>query len=109
MQILGASLYNVNDTAYQVSGLCYLARSRIREIQVNPQKSREIRLKSYQISTCRYNTFETSRLLGLFNCRKHFFFSLATKNSGTSHDVKSFPIGSFLESFVVKIANDYLC
>jgi len=27
----------------------------------------------------------------------------------TSQDVKSFAIGSFLERFVVKIANDYLC
>ena len=28
---------------------------------------------------------------------------------GTSHDVQSFAIGSFLECLVVKIANDYLC
>ena len=34
---------------------------------------------------------------------------LCCKKLGTSHDVKSFAIGSFLECFVVKIANDYLC
>ena len=28
---------------------------------------------------------------------------------GTSHDVKSFAISSFLKHFIVKIANDYLC
>ena len=27
---------------------------------------------------------------------------------GTSHDVKSFVIGSFLERFVVEIANDFI-
>ena len=34
---------------------------------------------------------------------------LCCEKLGTSHDVKSFAIGSFLECFVVKIANDYLC
>ena len=34
---------------------------------------------------------------------------LCCKNLDTSHDVKSFAIGSFLERFVVIIANDYLC
>ena len=28
---------------------------------------------------------------------------------GTSRDVKSFVIGSFLKRYVVKIAKDYLC
>ena len=31
------------------------------------------------------------------------------KKLDTSHDVKSFAIGSFLKGFVVRIANDYLC
>ena len=30
------------------------------------------------------------------------------KNQGTSHDVKSFATGSFLNHYVVRIANDYL-
>ena len=34
---------------------------------------------------------------------------LCCEKLGTSHDIKSFAIGSFLERFVVKIANDYLC
>ena len=29
--------------------------------------------------------------------------------TGTSHDVKNFAISSFLEHFIVKIVNDYLC
>ena len=36
---------------------------------------------------------------------KHY----VAKNFVTSQEVKSFAIGSFLERFVVKIANDYLC
>ena len=32
---------------------------------------------------------------------------LCCKKLGTSHDVKSFAIGSFLERFVVKISNNY--
>ena len=28
---------------------------------------------------------------------------------GTSHDVKSFAIGSLLECLVVRLANDHLC
>ena len=31
------------------------------------------------------------------------------KKLGTSHDVKNFAVGSFLERFVVRIVNDYLC
>lgn len=31
------------------------------------------------------------------------------KKLDTSHDVKNFAIGSFLECFVVRIVNDYLC
>ena len=34
---------------------------------------------------------------------------LCCKKLGTSHDVKSFAIGSLLDHLVVKIANDYLC
>ena len=34
---------------------------------------------------------------------------LCCKKLGTSHDVKSFAIGSFFEQFVDKIANDYFC
>ena len=33
---------------------------------------------------------------------------LCCEKLGTSHDVKSFATGSFLERLVVKIANDYL-
>ena len=67
-----------------------------------------------------------SRLLGLFNCHKlaNLFWNFITtmreqrpkttgrklccKKLGISHDVKSFVIGSFLEHFVVRIANDSL-
>ena len=34
---------------------------------------------------------------------------LCCEKLGTSHDIKSFAIGSFLERFVDKIAKDYLC
>ena len=67
-----------------------------------------------------------SLLLGLFNCRElanlswNFITTTSKQHSktmrcelcceklGTSHDVKSFAEGSFLERFVVKIANNYL-
>ena len=67
-----------------------------------------------------------SWLLGLLNCRKFAYLSwnfitttskhcskttrrkLCCEKLGTSHDVKSFAIGSFHERFVVKIANDSL-
>ena len=34
---------------------------------------------------------------------------LCCEKLGTGHYIKSFTIGSFLERFVVKIANDLLC
>ena len=70
-------------------------------------------------NTCQYNIFET--YLGywcfliaeipkareqLSKTTRHKSYC---KKLGTSHDVKSFPTGSFLEHFVVKIGNDYLC
>ena len=69
-----------------------------------------------------HHIWNLSRLLGLFNCPKLANFSwnyitrtskqhpkttrrkLCCKKLGTSHDVKSFAIGSILERFVVKIA-----
>ena len=66
-----------------------------------------------------------SRLLGLFNysklanlswnsiartskqCSKTTRRKSCCEKLGTRHDVKSFAIGSFLERFVVKIADDY--
>ena len=65
--------------------------------------------------------------MGLFNCCKLANLSrnfittmskeglkttrrkLCCEKLSTSHDIKSFAIGSFLERFVVKIANVYLC
>ena len=67
------------------------------------------------------------QLLGLFTCRKLANLSwkfitetceqrpettrrrLCCKKLGTSHDVKGFAIGSFLERIVVERANDDLC
>ena len=34
---------------------------------------------------------------------------LCCEKLGTSQDIKSFAIGSFLERFVVKIAHNYIC
>ena len=42
-------------------------------------------------------------------CPKTTRHKLCCEKVGTSHDVKSFVIGSFLERYVVNIANDYLC
>ena len=73
-----------------------------------------------------HHIWNLSRLLGLFNCHEFILqalplhhnegtmsqiyqASLMLRKLGTSHDVKSFVIGSFLERYVVKIANDYLC
>ena len=78
-------------------------------------------------NTCRYIIFETylgywgcliainlSRKLSLITtmreqCPKTTRHQWCCEKLGTSHDVKSFVIGSFLEHYVVKIANDYLC
>ena len=42
-------------------------------------------------------------------CPKTTQCKLCCEKLGASHDVKSFAIGSLLEHFVVKIANDFLC
>ena len=42
-------------------------------------------------------------------CPKTTTRILCWEKLGTSHDIKSFAISSFLEHFIVKIANDYLC
>ena len=87
-------------------------------------KSRKIRWKSYQIHVCTY--FETC-LSYWVTCRKlanscqNFVTETCKQRSettrrrlcceklGTSHDVKGFAIGSFLERIVVERANDVLC
>ena len=73
-----------------------------------------------------HHIWNLSQLLGLLNCHKfilqalpghhnegtmsqNYQASLMLRKLGTSRDVKSFVIGSFLERYVVKIANDYLC
>ena len=89
----------------------------------NSQIHPKYRKKSYQIQ----HIWNLSWLSGLFNCRKlaNLSWNLVTTMStqcpkttrrklcceklGTSHDVKSFAIGSFFEHFVDKIANDYFC
>ena len=70
-------------------------------------------------NTCQYNIFGT--YLGYWGfliaqipkASEQLFKTTRYKSYceklGTSHDVISFPIGSFLEHFVVKIRNDYLC
>ena len=109
-------------------GFWYFARSRSREIQVNPRnpakftKTRKIPRNSVEIlsNTCLYNIFETyfsyrGYLLAV-NLQIYLGTSslkranrLCCEKLGTSHDVKGFAIGSFLERIVVKRANDDLC
>ena len=105
------------------------------EIQVNPrkntQKHTKIRRNSVEIlsNTCLYSNFETclsywGYLLAV-NLRIYVKTSslkrankqrsetirrrLCCEKLGTSHDVKGFAIGSFLEHIVVERANDVLC
>ena len=109
-------------------GLLYFARSRSREIQANPRnpakftKTRKIPRNSVEIlsNTCLYNIFETyfsyrGYLLAV-NLQIYLGTSslkranrLCCEKLGTSHDVKGFAIGSFLEHIVVERANDDLC
>ena len=112
-------------------GFWYFARSRSREIQVNPRnpakftKTRKIPRNSVEIlsNTCLYNIFETyfsyrGYLLAV-NLQIYLGTSslkranrLCCEKLGTSHDVKGFAIGSvleFLERIVVERANDDLC
>ena len=112
-------------------GFKYFGQSRSREIQVNPRnpakftKMREIPRNWEEIlsDTCLYNLFETYfsywgyllakklqiylRLTLSLKCANNI--RLCCEKLGTSHDVKGFTIGSFVERIVVKRANDDLC
>ena len=110
-------------------GFWYFAQSRSREIQVNPRnpakftKTPKIPWNSVEIlsNTCLYSNFETCLCRKLANlcqncvtemCKQHSETSrcrLCCEKLGTSHDVKGFAIGSFLERIVVERANDDLC
>ena len=112
---------------YIYQGFWCFARSRSHEIQVNPRnpakftKTRKISRNSVEIlsNACLYSNFET--------CLSYWGYLLAVSSQiyeqrsettrrrlcceklGTSHDVKGFAIGSFLECIVVERANDVLC
>ena len=55
------------------------------------------------------NYLETSPLQQASNVPKLPGIDYVAKELGTSHDVKSFAIGSFLEHIVVERGNDDLC
>ena len=91
------------------------------EIHKNSQNTVKFARNLIQCMSIQH-VWNLSRLLGMFNCRKlansswNFITTTVQANNVpccekfvTSQDVKSFAIGSFLECFVVKIANDYLC
>ena len=105
---------------YIYQGFWCFARSRSHEIQVNPRnpakftKTRKILWNSVEIlsNTCLYSNFET--------CLSYWGYLLAVSSQiyeqrsettrrrlcceklGTSHDVKGFAIGSFLEVLLLK-------
>ena len=113
--------------AVHTQGFWCFARSRSREIQVNPRnpakftKTRKIPRNSVEIlsNTCLYSNFET--------CLSYWGYLLAVSSQiyeqrfettrrrlcceklGTSYDVKGFAIGSFLECIIVERASDVLC
>ena len=118
-------------------GFWYFTRSQSCEIQVNLwnpakfTKTRKIARNSVAIlsNTCLYNVFETyfsyrgySSICGKLanlswnfvteTCKQHPETTrrrLYFEKLGTSHHVKGFAIGSFLERIVVERANDDLC
>ena len=94
----------------------YFTWSLNHEIQVNPQNPAKF-TKTHQKPR---NIWNLSQLLLQFNCRKLANLSwneqhpkttrrkLCFKKLGTSHNIKRFAIGSFLNGIVVERANDYL-
>ena len=124
------------DGAYQ--GFWYFVRLRSCEIRVNPwnpekiTETRKIPRNSVKIlsNTCLYNIFETyfsyrDYLLAVNFTKYNLSWNLVIEKCkqrpettrrrlcceklGTSHDIKGFAIGSFLERIVVERANDDLC
>ena len=122
-----------------LQGFWYFAQLRSCEIHVNLRnaakftKTREIPWNSLEIIS-KYmsvrHIWNLSQLLGLFTSCKlanlswnfvtetskqspktcsHWWSWWCHKKLGTSHDVKSFAVGSFLDGIVVERANDYLC
>ena len=120
--------FHYNQNMRYSQGFWYFAWSRSRKVQVNPRnpakftKTRKIPQNSVEIlsNTCLYNIFETffsyrGYLLAV-NLQIYLGTSslkranrLCCEKLGTSHDVKGFAIGSFLECIVVERANDDLC
>ena len=95
-----------------------IAQSRSREIQVNPRnpvkftETSKIPRNLVEIlsNTCLYSKFETClSYWGYLQRSKTTRRRLCCEKLGTSHDVKGFAIGSFLERIVVERANDDLC
>ena len=126
-------MYNVN-TQLIVSGLLIFSAVAEPRNSGKSAKSHEIHKNMQNAAKFARNFIKympiqhiLSRSLGVFNSRKlanlscNFITTTGKQRSettrrklcceklGTSHDVQSFAIGSFLERFVVKIANDYLC
>ena len=109
-KFLVASLYNVNDTNHSIRACFrYLARSRSHEININPQNITKF-ARNLIIETC-LGYWELFNCCKLANLSWNFITTMSEQHpkTTTSHDVKSFAIGSFLEHFVVKTANDYFC
>ena len=120
--------FHYNQNMRYSQGFWYFAWSRSHEVQVNPRnpakftKTQKIPQNSVEIlsNTCLYNIFETyfsyrGYLLAV-NLQIYLGTSslkranrLCCEKLGTSHDVKGFAIGSFLEHIVVERANDDLC
>jgi len=104
----------------------YFSQSRSREIQVNLQNPAKFSRNLIKYMSVQH-FWHLSQLLGLFTCCKLANLSrnfvtemckqhpkttrgtLCCEKLGTSHDVKGFAIGSFLERVVVERANDDLC
>ena len=113
-------------TALIKQGFRYFARSRSSEIHKNAKNTAKFGRNLIKFMSVQHiwNLFQ---LQGLFTCRKLAKLSwnfvtetckqrpkttrrkLCCEKLGTSHDVKSFAIGSFLERIVVERANDDLC
>ena len=100
----------------QLQGFWYFAQWQSREIQVNLRNPAKF-TKTRKIS---WNSVEILLAVNLQNLCQNFVTEtgnqhsettrrrLCCKKLGTSHDVKGFAIGSFLECIVVERANDDL-
>ena len=102
-KFLVAILYDVNDTAHS-QGFWYFERMRSPEIHKNTQNTAK-----FGRNLTKYMSEQHIWNLSLQTTSRNYQVRLCCEKLGSSHNVKGFAIGLFMERIVSERANDDFC